>query len=73
MTKLPIISGLDCIKILCKHFGFAVLRRRGSHVTLASQGTIFVTVPLHKELRRGTLQGILEQAGIAKDKFLKYV
>lgn len=70
--KLPIISGLTCIKILTKHFDFIPLRRKGSHMTI-SNGTIFVTVPMHKTMLRGTLQGILKQAGISRGDFLKYI
>jgi len=70
--KIPIISGLDCIKILTKHFDFIPLRRKGSHVTL-SNGTMFITVPIHKKLKKGTLQGIIKQSGLSREEFLKYV
>ncbi len=33
MSKLPVISGAECIKALEK-VGFVVNRQRGSHITL---------------------------------------
>jgi len=33
MSKLPAISGKECVRILEK-FGFVVYRQRGSHLTL---------------------------------------
>ena len=70
MAKLPRISGAEVIKILTKFFGFRTLRQRGSHVTLTND-YVFLTVPLHKELDRGTLLAILRDAGISRDDFLE--
>ena len=72
MPKLPRISGSNLIKILTKHFGFRVLRQRGSHVTLTND-LVFLTVPLHKELDKGTLRAILRDANISRDEFFDYV
>ena len=72
MAKLPRISGAKVIKILAKFFGFRTLRQRGSHVTLTND-LVFLTVPLHKELDRGTLLAILRDANILRDDFLEYV
>lgn len=70
MSKLPIISGKKCIKVLEK-FGFIVYRQRGSHVTLVRENPPNqTTVPLHKELDRGTLKAILRQTEIDLDEFL---
>jgi len=77
-VKLPGLkqtSGRECIKILCKHFGFAVVRQRGSHIVLrkeAPPGSIGTVVPDHKELKLGTLTGILALAQVDKDEFAKY-
>ena len=35
------------------------------------EGTIKVTVPLHRSLKRKTLQMILKQAGLSVEEFLK--
>lgn len=75
MPKLKKISGKECIKILCKHFGFKVKRRKGSHVLLVKEnnGKIGTVVPNHKELKTGTLIGVLELAKIKKQEFKKFL
>jgi len=69
------ISGEDCIKILCKYFGFHVVRQRGSHIILRKdfpEGAIGTVVPNHKELKTGTLRGILELAKVDEEEFSKH-
>jgi predicted RNA binding protein YcfA (HicA-like mRNA interferase family) len=75
MPNLPRISGNEAIKALEK-LGFQQSRQRGSHVIMKKKtpnGEIGCVVPLHKELAIGTLQGILRQAGITPEEFVKYV
>ena len=73
MSKLPLVSGKECIKVLEK-FGFVVYRQRGSHVTLVRENPPNqTTVPLHKELDRGTLRAILRQSNISTEEFAKYL
>ncbi len=52
--------------------GFEQVRQRGSHVVMrrADQGTV---VPLHKEVKTGTLAGIIRQAGLSQDEFIKAI
>jgi predicted RNA binding protein YcfA (HicA-like mRNA interferase family) len=50
--------------------GFAVVRQSGSHVILRN-GPIGCVVPNHKELKVGTLAGILRQAGVSAADFLR--
>ncbi len=67
-------SGKQVIKILIKHFGFAEVSRKGSHVKLEKivQGTTYTTiVPDHKEIQTGTLHGVLELAQVEKKDFLQ--
>jgi len=54
--KLPVVSGRDLIKVLTS-ICFSTVRIRGSHCTLKRRGKI--TVPLNKELKKGTLKSIL--------------
>ncbi len=50
MSKLPLISGKECIKALGKA-GFYVLRQRGSHLILRRDEPFAeVVVPNHQEL-----------------------
>ena len=64
MAKIPVLSGDELIKALIKA-GFAVVRQKGSHVSL-QKGNYKAVVPLHHELARGTLLGILNQCGLSK-------
>ena len=71
MSKLPSISGRDCIKAL-ERAGFVVRRQEGSHVILRrSQPFAQLVVPDHKELDRGTLRAIIRQADLTVEEFLK--
>lgn len=65
------LSGRQAVKILEQH-GFAVSRQRGSHVVLTKQdqtGKKITVVPLHKELKKGTIRGIAKLAGLDSKEF----
>ena len=73
MPKLQKVSGEVAIRTLEK-LGFMKVRQRGSHVILkkqTSEGEIGCVIPMHKELAVGTLRGILKQAIISIDEFVK--
>ena len=75
MPKLKKLSGHELIKILCNNFGFATKRQKGSHLILIKEyekGKVGCVVPLHKELKIGTLKGILEQARISEQDLVKH-
>ena len=69
VDKLPSLSGEDLIKAL-KRGGFQIVRQKGSHVSL-QKGSYKTVVPLHEELAKGTLLGILRQCGLSKDDLIK--
>jgi predicted RNA binding protein YcfA (HicA-like mRNA interferase family) len=65
--RQPVVSGEQLIKALGKD-GWAVVRQRGSHVRLKKPGRRYaLVVPLHKEIRKGTLGGILRDANLSSD------
>ncbi len=68
MPRLPILSGAEIIRML-ERMGFAQVRQRGSHVVLR-RGDAGCVVPLHKEVKTGTLAGILRQADVTIDDLL---
>jgi predicted RNA binding protein YcfA (HicA-like mRNA interferase family) len=68
-AKLPVISGERLIRKLVKN-GFSVKRQAGSHVVL-QKGEIVFSVPLHDELKKGTLKAILSQSGLEVEDLLK--
>ncbi len=70
MSKLPVISGADCVKALIKA-GFSVYRQRGSHITMVrANPPAQTTIPNHKELDRGTLRAIIRQTGLTVEEFV---
>ena len=62
MTLPRDLSGDDLVGLLRRHYGYRVIRQRGSHMRLASvlHGDEHrVTVPRHRQLSVGTLSGII--------------
>lgn len=73
MPRLPRISGHEAIRVL-ERLGFEFIRQKGSHVVLKKQtpdGAVGCTVPLSRQLAVGTLAGILRQAQVTPEEFLK--
>lgn len=68
MPKLPVVSGAQAIRAL-ERLGFIVIRQQGSHILLRRDISGCV-VPNHKELKTGTLAGILKQAGVSVEDFI---
>lgn len=70
MSKLPVVSGAQCVKAL-ERAGFIIYRQRGSHLTLVRiDPPGQTTVPNHRELDRGTLRAIIRQAGLSVEEFI---
>ncbi len=72
MSKLPVVSGREIIRILTK-IGFEIVGRKGSHVRLKrrrNRELLIVVVPMHRELARGTLRSILRQANLTNEDLL---
>ena len=73
MSKLPVISGRDCLKTLEKT-GFRLRRPEGSHmVRRRVEPYAHVVVPDHRELDRGTLRAILRGAGVTVEEFIALI
>lgn len=62
------MSGADAVRAMEK-LGFVVVRQKGSHVMLR-RADHFCVVPLHREVKTGTLSGVLKQAGVDVDEFI---
>ena len=76
MPKLRGISGEVVIKILCNRFGFIVSGQSGSHVRLSkvtAQGKVGTVVPMHDELKPGTLKSVLKLAKVDPEEFAKFL
>jgi predicted RNA binding protein YcfA (HicA-like mRNA interferase family) len=68
VPKLPHVSGKEIIRAL-ERLGFQVMRQSGSHVVMR-QGSRGCIVPLHPQVKVGTLAGLLRQAQVDPKDFL---
>ncbi len=67
MPKFPGLSGKDIIQALEK-LGFHFVLQTGSHV-LMRRGEKGCVVPNHKEVKVGTVNGVLWQAEVSPEEF----
>ncbi len=66
----PVLPPSSIIKVL-NELGFIKISQKGSHLKLKNYITNRICIiPMHKEVARGTLKSILEQADIELDYFL---
>jgi predicted RNA binding protein YcfA (HicA-like mRNA interferase family) len=73
MPRLPRISSREAIRAL-ERLGFEQVRQTGSHVVMkreTADGEIGCVVPVHRELKIGTLSGILKQAQVTPEEFIE--
>jgi len=73
LSKLPVISGREMIRVLSK-IGFVIVGRKGSHVRLKrrrDKEILIVIVPVHRELAKGTLRSVLRQANLTVEDLLR--
>ncbi|MEH1849743.1 MAG: type II toxin-antitoxin system HicA family toxin [Nostoc sp.] len=73
MPRLPRISGNEAVRAL-ERLGFIQTRQTGSHVVLkklTTEGDIVCVVPLHRELKIGTLSGVIKQAKVTPEEFIE--
>ncbi len=68
MPRLPHLSGRQIVSALHR-LGFAVARQRGSHFVMRRESAGCVVAD-HREVKVGTLAGVLKQAGISPEQFL---
>ena len=76
MPPLRNVSGEMLLKVLCNKYGFKRLRQSGSHVIIEKiQGIerFGTVVPMHKELKIGTLKGIIKQARLNWEDVAQYI
>ncbi len=68
MPKLPRISGAEALRAVQK-LGFEKVRQAGSHVVVR-RGSKGCVIPMHAELKVGTLAGLLRQADVSHEDFI---
>ena len=69
MPNLPRVSGGETVRAL-ERLGFATVHQRGSHIVMR-RGSSGCVVPNHRELKTGTLAGLLKQAGVTVEQFVE--
>ena len=75
MPKLPRISSGEAIRSL-ERLGFEQVRQTGSHVVMKKEtedGKIGCVVPVHQELKVGTLSGSLKQAQVTVEELIEHL
>ena len=72
-SKYPMLPPNKIITALTK-IGFEKISQKGSHAKYKNQETqrVFI-IPLHKEIAKGTLKSILEQADVELETFLNLI
>lgn len=72
MSKLPVVSGKDTLKVFQK-IGYQFDHQTGSHMILRLVTPPFrrLTIPNHKEIAKGTLRSLLREAGMTVEEFTK--
>lgn len=76
MPALRKVSGQQALKILCNKFGFEISGKSGSHVRLSKitpAGKIGTVVPMHNQIKIGTLKNVLKLARIDEKDFAEYL
>jgi predicted RNA binding protein YcfA (HicA-like mRNA interferase family) len=71
VAELPIVSGREAVKAFRK-VGYETDRQRGSHIILRQTRPPHrrLTIPDHKEIRKGTLRALIRQAGLSVEEFI---
>jgi predicted RNA binding protein YcfA (HicA-like mRNA interferase family) len=70
VSKLPSISGKECIQVL-EQIGFYQKRRESSHIIMRRDEPFAqVVVPDHSELAKGTLRAIIRDIELSVEEFV---
>lgn len=72
MPKLPVVKAKILLKTLIK-LGFEKHHQIGSHIQLKHADGRRTTVPYHpsKEIRKGTLRGIIRDIDLSVEEFIR--
>lgn len=69
MPKLPHVSGAEIQRAL-ERLGFHKVRQSGIHLVM-KRDTKGCVVPMHGEVKIGTLAGLLRQAEVSAEEFMQ--
>jgi predicted RNA binding protein YcfA (HicA-like mRNA interferase family) len=71
MSSIPSLSWREVLRAFEKA-GYFVHHQKGSHIILKNRSRPYnrLSLPRHRTIKRGTLRGLLRQAGIKREEFL---
>ena len=73
MTRLPVISGFEMVKILAR-FGWIPVRQTRSQCIMKKEGSTFrIVIPQHRELRPGIIHQIMKESDLSIEKLSEYL
>ena len=71
MPGLPVISGKKAVHAFEKA-SWEIVRREASHIIMTKSGsTVTLSIPDHREVKRGTLRSLIRKAGLTVEEFSK--
>lgn len=72
MSNLPTVTAKNFIRVITK-LGYQKQRQKGSHAVYKNSSGNKVVIPLHpgKDLKPGTLMGMIKDIGLEKDEFFE--
>ncbi|MYD94305.1 MAG: addiction module toxin, HicA family [Chloroflexi bacterium] len=70
MPRLPVISGDEFVRAVAR-IGYVRDRTQGSHMILIGPAGRRLSVPRHRELRRGLLRALIRDSGLTREEFLQ--
>lgn len=72
MSNFPSVKANEFIKVIEK-LGFYLDRQKGSHAIYKNSHGQRVVIPIHsgKDLKQGTLMGMIQDIGIDKEMFFE--
>ncbi len=70
MSRLPVVSGKAAIRAF-ERIGYQISHQTGSHIILRHESPPHrhLSVPNHREIVKGTLRGLIRDAGLTVDEF----
>jgi predicted RNA binding protein YcfA (HicA-like mRNA interferase family) len=70
LSRLPVVSGKDAIRAF-ERIGYRISHQTGSHIILRNESRPHrhLSVPNHPEIAKGTLRGLIRDAGLTVDEF----
>ncbi len=75
MSKLPSVTARDVVRI-AERLGFAFDRQKGSHaIYFRASDKRRLVIPVHKgrDLKPGTLRGLIDDMGLTVEEFVAYL